>query len=104
MAGELTLHIDNEGASIRTFLTNLEPIEEDCKDPSGTELAQCTLKVDTKKLLTSLQWQASFMNLSRAQICMVENEMLVFYVFLNPENLGFFTYYMPVHVLSEQGD
>jgi hypothetical protein len=31
---------------------------------------------------------------------MIENEMMVVHVMLNPEDLGFFTYYVPVHYLS----
>jgi len=32
---------------------------------------------------------------------MVENEMLVLHVTLFPESVGFFTFYVPVHFLSE---
>ena len=34
-------------------------------------------------------------------VCMIENEMMVVHVMLNPEDLGFFTYYVPVHYLSD---
>jgi hypothetical protein len=32
---------------------------------------------------------------------MIENEMMVVHVMLNPEELGFFTYYVPVHFLGD---
>ena len=31
---------------------------------------------------------------------MIENEMLVLHVLLNPGDLGFLTYYVPVHYIS----
>jgi hypothetical protein len=32
---------------------------------------------------------------------MIENEMMVVHVVLQPEDVGFFTYYIPVHFLSD---
>lgn len=68
------------------------------------ELNTCVLKIDSKKLNTCLQWQNN-MSIGRgmaqtAVLCMVENEMLVLHILLNPGNIGFFTYYVPVHYLS----
>jgi hypothetical protein len=33
---------------------------------------------------------------------MVQNEMLVLHVLLSPEQVGFFTYYLPVHFLHDE--
>lgn len=99
MAGELTLRIVNDGASIRTFFSKLVPRFDDCK--SNQPDTSCTLKVDTKKLSTCLQWQATMAkHVSSALLCMVENEMLVLHILLNPAEVGFFTYYIPIHFLS----
>jgi HUS1 checkpoint protein len=106
MAGELMLRIDSDGSSIRTFFSKLLPRFEDTKssqdetnDENGP--AKCCLKVDTKKLSTCLQWQSTMNKfVSSALLCMVENEMLVVHVLLNPASVGFFTYYVPVHFLS----
>jgi HUS1 checkpoint protein len=99
MAGDLTLRVDNDGASIRTFFSKLEPHNEGTK--TKDEDATAILKVDTKKLSACLQWQATMSRLvSSALLCMVENEMLVLHVLLSPADVGFFTYYVPVHFLS----
>ena len=100
MTGELTLRVDSDGASIRTFFTKLEPKFDD--DKLQDESATCTLKVDTKKLLTCLQWQATMSRtVSSSLLCLVENEMLVLHVALNPSSVGFFTYYVPVHYMTD---
>ena len=107
MAGELTLRIESDGASIRTFYNKLIPRFEDCKGSQNEDMnsspSSCTLKVDSKKMFSCFQWQTS-MGIGRAVgsavLCMVENEMLVVHVLLNPDDLGFFTYYIPVHFLS----
>lgn len=108
MAGELTLRIDGDGASIRTFFSKLLPRFEDCKiseeeASAAAEPSRCTLKVDTKKLSSCLQWQATLLRdhtVGSALLCMVDNEMLVLHVSFNPDSVGFFTYYIPVHFLS----
>ena len=114
MSGELTLRIESDGASIRTFYNRLIPRFEDCKadangssqdssSKQGNTAAKCTIKVDSKKLNSCFQWQTSLTMgraVSSAVLCMVENEMLVLHVLLNPDELGFFTYYIPVHYLS----
>jgi HUS1 checkpoint protein len=102
MTGELTLRIDSDGASIRIFYSKLLPRFDDCKSTQDEgEDAVCTLKVDTKKLSSCLQWQATMTKtVSSGLMCMVENEMLVLHVMLNPASVGFFTYYVPVHYLS----
>lgn len=118
MTGELTLSLDSDGASIRTFLSKLHPRPEDCK-PGETE---CCVKVDTKKLSACLQWQANssgnssggggggghsnYHSVSNALVsstllCLVQNEMLIVHAILQPASVGFFTYYVPVHYLSE---
>lgn len=104
MAGELTLRVDGDGSSIRAFFSNWVPRFDDTKssqDNHSQEPAKCTLKVDTKNLSVALQWQAATSRaVSSALLCMVENEMLVVHVLLNPASVGFFTYYVPVHFLS----
>ena len=107
MAGELTLRIDGDGASIRTFYGNLIPRFEDCKTTQDQNPpAKVIMKVDSKKLNACLQWQNSMAigrgAASSAVLCMVENEMLVLHVSLNPGTIGFFTYYVPVHYISSE--
>jgi HUS1 checkpoint protein len=111
MTGDLTLRVDNDGSSIRTFFSKWLPRFEDTKSSERrggahlpndfADVATCTLKVDTKKLSAALQWQSTMIKTaSTALLCMVENEMLVVHVLLNPASVGFFTYYVPVHFLS----
>lgn len=102
MSGELVLRIDNDAVSIRTFYDKLIPRVDEESTQSQVDPAHCTLKVDSKKLLASLQWQSSMSKGSVTSyiICMIENEMMVVHVVLNPEDVGFFTYYIPVHFLS----
>jgi hypothetical protein len=118
MTGELTLSLDSDGASIRTFLSKLHPRPEDCKPG----VAECCVKVDTKKLSACLQWQANssgssgggggngngYSNnssssalVSSTLLCLVQNEMLIVHAILQPASVGFFTYYVPVHYLSD---
>jgi HUS1 checkpoint protein len=96
MTGELTVSLDSEGASIRTFFSKLQPRFEDCQKGSG----ECCVKVDTKKLCAALQWQQQTSLTSDVLLCLVENEMVVLHANLNPASVGFFTYYVPVHYLS----
>lgn len=112
MTGDLVLRIEGEGASIRTFYNKLIPRFEDTKlcssqnnnnNEGETVTATCVLKVDSKKLYACFQWQASLAfgrAVSSAVLCMIENEMLVLHVLLNPGDLGFLTYYVPVHFIS----
>jgi len=114
-SGELVFRVEGEGSSIRTFYNKLIPRWEDCKatppNSSPTNVSQtdsihngrCTVKVDSKKLYSCFQWQSSSgmtRHVKSAVLCMAENEMVVMHVLLNPEDLGFFTYYCPVHFLS----
>lgn len=102
MSGELVLRIDNDAVSVRTFYDKLIPrVDEESTQPQDP--ARCTLKIDSKKLLASLQWQSSMAkgSISSYIICMIENEMMVVHVVLQPEDVGFFTYYIPVHFLSD---
>jgi HUS1 checkpoint protein len=122
MTGELTLSLDSDGASIRTFLSKLHPRPEDCQ-PGVNE---CCVKVDTKKLSACLQWSANssggssgnggggnggngYSNyhssnsnalVSSTLLCLVQNEMLIIHAMLQPASVGYFTYYVPVHYLS----
>ena len=94
MAGELVLRIDNDAVSIRTFYDKLIPRVDEESSQSQTDPARCTLKIDSKKLLASLQWQSSMARgtVGSYIICMIENEMMVVHVVLNPEDVGFLTY------------
>jgi len=110
MTGELSLSIDADGVSVRTYCNRLVPRFEECKaskehSEKGEDdtSARCVLKLDSKKLLSSLQWQSVLSlgrNVHSAILCMAENEMLVLHVLLNPRSLGFFTYYVPVNFIS----
>jgi HUS1 checkpoint protein len=129
--GILTLRIESDGASIRTSFNKLVPIHEDCKSSQSqqndeeegangeggasqtqsqsnagrastvNEPERCTVKVDSRKLHTSLHWQQSLgiRDVSSAVLCMWENEMLVLDVTLNPE-IGRFMYYVPCQYVS----
>ena len=101
ITGELTLRTYNEATSIRAFLDKLTPRRDDSLE-GGKDT--CCLKIDTKKFVTCLQWQQSSMiaNISNALMCFIENEMLIIHITLNPEKLGFLTYYVPVHFLSDE--
>lgn len=104
MAGELVLRVENDAVSIRTFYDKLIPRIDDQSEQmqQSQETPRCTLKVDSKKLLASLQWQSAMSrgSVSSYIVCMIENEMMVVHVVLNPEDLGFITYYIPVHYIS----
>ncbi len=117
MTGELVLRIDSENVAIRTFYDKLIPRFNDAHDGDNDDIAngnyrnpqqgkdsskKCTLKVDSKKLSATLQWQSSMLrgSVSSYILCMIENEMMVVHVVLNPEDVGFFTYYIPVHYMS----
>lgn len=104
MSGELVLRIDSDSVSIRTFYDKLVPRIDDESQTTGVDedTKRCTLKLDSKKLLASLQWQSTMGRgaVGSYIVCMIKNEMMVVHVMLNPEELGFFTYYIPVHYLG----
>jgi len=112
-AGDLTISIDGDGASIRTYYNNLprpdfpqggEDDDDDNEEgtPAPPSGGRCTVKVDTRKLHSSLLWQQQplLSYVSTAMMCLVENEMLVLHAVLLPEIGGFFTYYIPVQYMS----
>lgn len=103
VTGELTLTVDNEGTHVRAFFGKLVPLQdEQLSNSSHTPKDRCVLKVDTKKLVSCLQWQQSAMihNVDNALLCFIENQMLVVHVAFSPSSLGFLTYYVPVHFLT----
>ena len=118
MKGDLTIQLDNNGASMACFYNSLVPRwpEEDHPDEGmmGSSMptnASCTCKVDAYKLSACLQWQHSNAQQQEWQLpvtsCllgMVSNEMLVLHILLKPERLGFFTYYLPVLFLRDDED
>ena len=113
MKGDLTIRMDHDGASLAFFYNHLtarwdEPEEESASQQDEESRRQrptlestCMLKVDSGKLSQCLQWQQNHSTVTSCLVGMVENEMLVLHILLNPEQMGFFTYYLPVHYLSE---
>jgi HUS1 checkpoint protein len=101
MKGALTVRSHTDGAALQTYFGQLTPRLDNCSDRTDASTIR-QVKVDTKKLATALQWQQpqSQSMVQSALLCLVENEMLVVHVNLNPENVGFFTYYVPVHFIS----
>lgn len=110
MKGDMTLRLDNDGASLACFYHNLQPRweepdeddDEENRPPTITADSSCILKVDSAKLSHCLQWQQSHLGITNCLIAMVHNEMLVLHVLLHPEQFGFFTYYLPVYCLTEE--
>lgn len=119
MKGDLTIRLDQDGASLACFYSHLIPRWQDDDEPGGNGLpstnpnASCILKVDSNKLATCLQWQptsaissssysSSSFPLTSCLLGMVHNQMLVLHVLLHPEQAGFFTYYLPVHFLQHE--
>jgi Hus1-like protein len=98
-AGDLTVRVDTDGASLRTYFPHVAPQVEGCAPHSP---GHGQVKVDTKKLHACLQWQMYPQIVSCALLCLVENEMLVMHVSLQPSAVGFFTYYVPVHYISNE--
>ncbi|EED93714.1 predicted protein [Thalassiosira pseudonana CCMP1335] len=90
MAGEMSLKIDSDAVAIQTFYDKLIPRVDEESSQSQQEPAKCTLKVDSKKLLASLQWQSSMARGSVGSyiICLIRNEMMVVHVMLSPEDVG----------------
>ena len=105
MKGDLSIRIDQDGASVACFYNHLIPRwpQEDEEDLSSSlKSSSCILKVDAHKLSTCLQWQQQQLPMTSCLLGMVYNEMLVLHVLLSPAELGFFTYYVPVHFLQEE--
>jgi HUS1 checkpoint protein len=100
MAGELALRVDGTAAHIQATYDKLLPRSDDAAAPADP--GRCTLKLDSKKLLAALQWQASMARgtVGSYILCLIDDEMLVVHVVLSPEDVGFFTYYVPVHFVS----
>mmetsp|Transcript_23440 Transcript_23440/g.55541 ORF Transcript_23440/g.55541 Transcript_23440/m.55541 type:complete len:380 (-) Transcript_23440:240-1379(-) len=116
MKGELTVRLDNDGASMACFYHNLIPRWDDEEEENIDIVVNddvggngrrnpnvvCRLKVDAHRLSTCLQWQQHQLPMTSCMLGMVENEMLVLHVLLYPEQMGFFTYYLPVQLLEEE--
>jgi hypothetical protein len=100
--GDLTIRLDQEGASLACFYHNLVPRwEEEEEEEKNATTTTATVKVDAAKLSACLQWQQSSLFTSSCLLGMVPNEILVLHVLLHPEAVGFFTYYLPVYILQE---
>lgn len=108
MKGDLTVRLDHDSASLACFYQNLQPRWDEPEDsqesgqPAIEPESSCILKVDGTKLSQCLQWQQSQLGVASCLMAMVYNEMLVLHVMLQPESFGFFTYYLPVHFLTEE--
>jgi hypothetical protein len=103
MKGDLTVRLNHEGASLSCFYSNLVPRwddDEDAPDPDS----HCIIKVDAGKLSTCLQWQQSQLQVSSCLLGMVHNEMLILHILLHPDQVGFFTYYIPVYFMHDDDD
>ena len=106
MSGELIVRVENDAVSIKTFYDKLVPRIDDDEDnessPSGV-VKKCTIKMDSKKLYSALQWQSSINRhaVNSYIVCLIRDEMMVVHVMLHPEELGFFTYYIPVYYLGD---
>ena len=102
-AGELTLRSDSESSCVRIFFGKLVPQRNPVAVAHATSREACSLKVDTKMLVCCLQWQQATItsNVSNAILSFAEEDMLVVHVVLNPVNLGYFTFNLPVHYTSE---
>jgi hypothetical protein len=121
--GEMTISAHTDGASVQTYFSKFVPRfdsnlnDDDTASPTQPNASmmkkKVRIKMDTKKFAASLQWQhpqtasssSSSTNpthqlVSSALLCLIENEMVVVHVNLYPMNVGFFTYYVPVHYLS----
>ncbi len=68
---------------------------DDCGEAEPCRKKQCTLKIDSKKLLASLQWQSSMARslVGSYIVCMIDNEMMVAHVMQNQEDIGFIMYF-----------
>lgn len=110
MNGELTIRLDHDGASMACFYHNLVPRWQEEDEGQDQDLeknnvnSSCRLKVDAHKLSTCLQWQQHQLPMTSCLLGMVYNEMLVLHILLHPEQVGFFTYYLPVHFLQEEDE
>lgn len=119
MKGELTVRLDNDVASMACFYHNLIPRfqeEDDANDEenynsmnddgdnNNKSNAMCRLKVDAHKLSMCLQWQQQQLPMTSCLLGMVRDEMLVLHILLYPEQMGFFTYYIPVQLLQEEDE
>ena len=122
MKGDLTIRLDHDGASMACFYNNLVPRwpEDENENENENEhqstnnnmpntKTSCIVKVDAYKLSACLQWQHYsaqqqewILPVTSCLLGMVSNEMLVLHVLLKPDQVGFFTYYLPVHFLQEE--
>jgi HUS1 checkpoint protein len=112
MNGDLTIRIDQDGASLACFYNHLIPRwsegQRDDQEGDGRDNKQnsaassCVLKLDAQNLSTCLQWQQHQFPVTSCLLGMVYNEMLVLHVLTCPEQVGFFTYYLPACFLQEE--
>lgn len=111
-SGELSVVWDAGSACIRTFLSKLVPVEaetvarqqqDENHIPNEVEQSQllkesATVHVDLRKLATGFHWQQQLAvnAVSSVVLCMIEAEQIIIHVTLDPIEVGFFTYYIPV--------
>jgi hypothetical protein len=107
--GELTIRVDTEGVSIRTYLGQLPVVVPTSHhvdvDETGHDTSprankktrrSCTVKVEARKLCTALHWPN---HATSALLCLIEQEQLVVHVTMEP--VGFLTYYVPIQYCSD---
>jgi hypothetical protein len=100
--GELTVAVDTDGAMIQTFYNQLPVVVPNNSQTTGAASDRTRVKVDTRKLVASLQWPWSMA--SSARICLIENEMVLIHVSLYPRQVGSLSYYVPVHYMNPEDE
>ena len=99
--GRLIFSIDHSsaGATIKTYYTKLHPRFEGHLDEAvdGSNIA--SVKVDIRKLTHALNMR--ILNYESACVCVTDNDALVLYVTLSPQQAGHVSYFIPVIVMDE---
>ena len=104
MSGEFIVRVENDAVSIKTFYDKLVPrIDDEDDNHESSVVKKCTVKMDSKKLYSALQWQSTINRhaVNSYIVCLIRDEMMVVHVMLHPEELGFFTFYIPVYYLHD---
>lgn len=100
MNGSLTARIDSDVMQCKTFFSDLRPRFESLDQNCANNKAR--LKVDTRKLATTLQCYA--LRHESIIMCMIEDYSLVVHVVLAPSAAGTVTFYLPVMNITGEED
>eukprot|EP00934_Nitzschia_sp_Nitz4_P006541 Nitzschia sp. Nitz4//scaffold42_size132992//76878//77942//NITZ4_003402-RA/size132992-augustus-gene-0.106-mRNA-1//1//CDS//3329551727//6531//frame0 len=102
--GDLTIRLDHaEGCTMAVYYNDLVSRSDEQGSQQPLSPSQpCILKVDGTKLSQCLQWQQSHLGTLTCLVGLIPNEMLVLHIVLRPEELGFFTYYLPVYYMDDE--